>query len=194
PRTTPRERGTGADAARTYTRALLGGGPAGGGAAAEGLAVLTECWPWMDKTGGRVFEAELYRIRGELTLQKQPGVRGPGSGGKIRSGSKVQSPKSREAESRPFDPDPAGEAEAYFLRALDTARRQQAKSLELRAGMSLVRLRQQQATHASRDVQHVSRDRLDEAHKLLSAAYHWFTEGFETQDLRDAKALLDTPA
>src|SRR5262249_61416492 len=124
PRTTPRERGTGADAARTYTRALLGGGPAGGGAAAEGLAVLTECWPWMDKTGGRVFEAELYRIRGELTLQKQPGVRGPGSGGKIRSGSKDQRPKSRKAETRPFDPDPTAEAGGHSLRTLHTERRQ----------------------------------------------------------------------
>jgi predicted ATPase len=86
------------------------------------------------------------------------------------------------------------EAEAYFLKAFDLARQQQAKSLELRAAMSLVRLRQQQATPASRNKQRVSRDRLDETHKLLSEIYHWFTEGFETQDLRDAKALLDTLA
>ena len=60
--------------------------------------------------------------------------------------------------------------------------------------MSLVRLRQQQATHATRNMQHVSRNRLDEAHRLLSEVYHWFTEGFETKDLQDAKALLDALA
>ena len=66
--------------------------------------------------------------------------------------------------------------------------------------MSLVRLRQQQALalgsrntqHATRTAQHVSRTRLDEAHMLLSEVYHWFTEGIDTKDLQDAKALLDT--
>ena len=86
------------------------------------------------------------------------------------------------------------EAEACFRKALDIARQQQAKSLELRAVMSLVRLRQHQATHASRNMQHVSRNRLTEAHKLLFEVYDWFTEGFDTQDLQDAKALLDTLA
>jgi len=83
------------------------------------------------------------------------------------------------------------EAEGYFLKAIDIARRQQAKSLELRAVISLVRLRQQQATHAPRNTQHVSRNRLGEAHRLLSEVYHWFAEGFDTKDLQDAKALLE---
>ena len=70
------------------------------------------------------------------------------------------------------------EAEGYFLKAIEVAQRQQAKSLELRAAMSLARLWQQQ------DKQH-------EAHKMLVEIYGWFTEGFDTKDLREAKALLE---
>ena len=70
------------------------------------------------------------------------------------------------------------EAEACFLKALDIARKQQAKSLELRAATSLARLWQQQGKKA-------------EARALLAPVYQWFTEGFDTADLRDAKALLE---
>jgi predicted ATPase len=78
------------------------------------------------------------------------------------------------------------------LKALEIARQQQAKSLELRAVTSLVRLRQHQATHhTSRNTQHESRTRLAEAHKLLSDLYGWFTEGFDTKDLQEAQVLLD---
>jgi predicted ATPase len=69
-------------------------------------------------------------------------------------------------------------AEACFQQALDVARRQQAKSLELRAAMSLSRLWQQQGKQA-------------EAHALLAPVYGWFTEGFDTADLQEAKALLE---
>jgi predicted ATPase len=62
--------------------------------------------------------------------------------------------------------------------ALDTARRQQAKSLELRAAMSLSRLWQRQWKR-------------DKARELLAPVYGWFTEGFDTVDLQDAKALLE---
>jgi predicted ATPase len=70
------------------------------------------------------------------------------------------------------------EAESWFHQALDIARRQQAKSLELRAATSLSRLWQQQG-------------RRIEAYQLLAPIYGWFTEGFDTADLQDAKALLD---
>jgi predicted ATPase len=87
---------------------------------------------------------------------------------------------------------PQSEAEACFQKAIEVARKQQARSLELRAVMSLVRLRQQQAQdHAPRNTQHDSHARLDEAHHMLSAIYKWFTEGFETKDLQEAKELLD---
>jgi predicted ATPase len=73
---------------------------------------------------------------------------------------------------------PQAEAEAWLQRALDTARRQEAKSLELRAAMSLARLWQEQGKRA-------------EARALLAPIYDWFTEGFDTADLKEAKALLD---
>ncbi len=73
---------------------------------------------------------------------------------------------------------PPREAEACFQQALAAARRQQAKSLELRAAISLARLRQQQGKRA-------------EAYELLAPVYGWFTEGFDTADLQEAKALLE---
>jgi class 3 adenylate cyclase/predicted ATPase len=72
----------------------------------------------------------------------------------------------------------AAEARNCFERAVEFARRQSAKSLELRATMSLARLLAKQG-------------RRDEAHAILCEIYHWFTEGFDTADLKDAKALLD---
>jgi predicted ATPase len=71
----------------------------------------------------------------------------------------------------------AGQAEACFQQALDVARRQQAKALELRAALSLARLWQGQGKRAA-------------AHQLLAASYGWFTEGFDTADLQEAKTLL----
>ena len=73
--------------------------------------------------------------------------------------------------------DPA-KAEAYFERALAVARQQQAKSWELRAAMSMARLWRDQGKR-------------DEARDLLAPVYGWFTEGFDTRDLKDAKVLLD---
>jgi predicted ATPase len=79
-----------------------------------------------------------------------------------------------------------------FRKAIEIARKQQAKSLELRAVMSLVRLRRHQAQdHASRTTQHESHNKLGEAHKMLSEVYNWFTEGFDTKDLQEAKAMLE---
>src|SRR5207342_2185886 len=72
----------------------------------------------------------------------------------------------------------AAQVEASFREALDIARRQQAKSWELRAAMSLSRLWQQQGKR-------------DEARQLLAPIYGWFTEGFDTADLQEAKALLE---
>ena len=70
------------------------------------------------------------------------------------------------------------EAEECFRKALDTARRQQAKSLELRAAMSLTRLWQQQGNQ-------------EKARQMLADIYGWFTEGFDTADLKEAKVLLE---
>ena len=119
------------------------------GRAPEGLAVLAEALATAQQTGERWYEAELYRRKGELLLQP--------------SGSGVPSPE-REAE-----------ADACFLRAIDIARNQEARLFELRAAMSLARLRQRRGK---------------EACPQLAEVYGWFTEGFETIDLQEARALL----
>src|SRR5229473_5313516 len=124
----------------------------------KGLSVLAEALATVDKTGERYYEAELYRLKGQLTLQKFQ-----------VSGSKFQVPPSPQAEA---------EAEACFLQAIEVARRQQAKSWELRAVMSLSRLWQQQGKKA-------------EARRMLAEIYGWFTEGFDTKDLQEARALLE---
>ena len=72
----------------------------------------------------------------------------------------------------------AAKAQAHFERALEVARAQQARSWELRAATSLARLWRDQGRRA-------------EARDLLAPVYGWFTEGFETRDLREAKALLE---
>ena len=81
--------------------------------------------------------------------------------------SEFQSPKSK-----------VEEAEECFLEAIEIARKQQAKSWELRATTSLARLWQQQGKQK-------------EGHQMLSDIYNWFTEGFDTKDLQEAKALLE---
>jgi predicted ATPase len=100
----------------------------------------------MQTSEERMYEAEVYRLRGELLLQQSAAQQ--------------------------------GEAEEHFHQALTVARRQQAKSWELRAAMSLSRLWQQQGKRT-------------EAYELLAPIYGWFTEGFDTADLQEARALLE---
>ncbi len=121
----------------------------------EGLQLLTEAFAAVEETGERSYEAELYRLKGKLLLQNV----------------RIPDPRS------PL-PGVQGEAEACFLKATAIAQRQSAKSLELRAAVSLAQLWRQQGKH-------------HEARNTLSTIYHWFTEGFDTKDLQEAKALLD---
>ena len=152
---------TGTEILRPYYLALLAEVHGKAGQTEEGLSALAEALECVHKTGERNSEAEMYRLKGTLTLQ-----------------SKVQSPKSKVEESSESDVrSPESEAEACFHKAIEIARRQQAKSLELRAVMSLARLWQQQGKQ-------------DEAHRMLVEIYSWFTEGFDTADLQEAKALL----
>jgi len=74
--------------------------------------------------------------------------------------------------------DSYADSESCFSRALDIARRQQAKSWELRTAINLARLWDQQG-------------KVNEARKMLGGTYGWFTEGFDTSDLKEAQALLD---
>ncbi|MBI3796344.1 MAG: AAA family ATPase [Deltaproteobacteria bacterium] len=127
----------------------------------EGLGILVETLAVIHKRGERYFyAAELYRLKGQLMLQQF----------------KVQSSRFNVTDPRPLAPDP--QAEACFHKAIEIARQQQAKSLELRAVMSLSRLWHQQG-------------RKEEARQMLAEIYGWFTEGFDTVDLKEAKALLD---
>ena len=128
----------------------------------KGLPLLDEALAVVNNTGEREYEAELYRLKGQLTLQ-QFKVQG--------SRFKVENPQSA------FH-NPQSEAEACFLKAIEIARQQQAKSWELRATTSLARLWQQQGK------QHAARN-------MLSDIYNWFTEGFDTVDLKEAKTLLE---
>jgi predicted ATPase len=115
----------------------------------EGLRAVEEALAAVQQNEEGHYEAEVYRLKGELLLQKAPAH-----------------PEA---------------AEAQLQQAFTVARRRQAKSWELRTAMSLARLRQQQGKRA-------------EARTLLAEVYGWFTEGFDTTDLQEAKALLETLA
>jgi class 3 adenylate cyclase/predicted ATPase len=143
-------RATGAEVFWPYFLALLAEACGKAEQAEEGLAAVAEALEVVYKTGERFYEAELYRLKGELTLQSKEGM---------KSGVEA-------------------EVEACFQKAIAVARHQSAKSLELRAVMSLSRLWQQQGKQ-------------QEAHAMLAEIYHWFTEGFDTKDLQEAKTLLE---
>ena len=104
-----------------------------------------------------IWGAELYRLKGELLLLH---ARGAPANAAVAAGQ------------------PTIQAEICLCQALDIARDQHAKSLELRAATSLARLWRDQGKRT-------------EAHDLLAPSYGWFTEGFDTPVLQDAKALLD---
>jgi predicted ATPase len=117
----------------------------------EGLTTLAEALAFVEETDERHWEAELYRLKGELLL-----MQGDEAGAEASF----------------------HQAESCFQHAVEVARRQQAKSWELRATASLCRLWQEQG-------------RMGEARQMLAAIYGWFTEGFDTPDLKEAEALLE---
>ena len=163
-------RATGTELARPHYLALLAEAYGIVGQPEEGLTAVTEALALVHKTGERRYEAELYRLKGELTLQKA-GTRGWGPG--------ASSSSPQALSLKPQVPSGvAQEAEECFLKAVDIARRQSAKSWELRAVMSLSRLWQRQGKR-------------DEARQMLAEIYNWFTEGFDIKDLQEARALLE---
>jgi predicted ATPase len=130
----------------------------------EGLRVVAEALAIADATGNRSEVPQLYRLKGELLL--------------LQSASRQSAPSTlMTTQTSPLQI----EAEACFRQALDIARHQQAKLHELRAAMSLSRLWQQQGKRAK-------------ARELLAPIYGWFTEGFDTPDLQEARVLLNTLA
>ncbi len=141
---------------RSYFLALLAEGCRFIGQPEEGLQAVAEALALVEHTTERFYEAEIYRLKGELVLQS--GVRGPASEVQENQKSKVKAQKSKVPNPKSQILDPDSEAEECFLKAIDIARQQQAKPLELRAIMSFVRLRQQQATQdGSRTTHHALR-------------------------------------
>ena len=158
--------GTGAELARPYFMAMLAEAYGKNGQHDEGRRMLAEALEFADTHGDRFWEAELYRLRGELLLQQTTGRK--------QANQAPPEPLMLAEAEQPV----SSEAETCLQQALAIAPRQQAKSLELLAAMSLARLWQQQGKRA-------------EARELLAPVYGWFTEGFDTADLQEAKALLD---
>jgi predicted ATPase len=148
-------RATGAGLRQPYYLALLAEACGKAGRVEEGLILLAEALAVVRKTGELWWEAELHRLKGELLLQQAVGTHG-------RETLRV-------------------EAETCLRSALDVARRQQAKSLELRAATSLSRLWQRQGKQKG-------------ARQLLAPIYGCFTGGFDTTDPREAQALLESLA
>jgi predicted ATPase len=167
----------GAEVSQPYFLAVLAETCGKIGRALDGLTLLADALGAAQRKQTQIYTAELCRLTGELTLHKE---------------FQVQGSKFQVTDPRSPTPNPQAEAERYFLKAIAIARKQQAKSLELRATMSLVRLRQQQAAQsASCTTHHETRVKLDKAHNMLSDIYHWFTEGFDTKDLKEARMLLE---
>jgi class 3 adenylate cyclase/predicted ATPase len=154
-------RDRGSEIALTYFLALLADSYNKFGNVDAAITVLAEALDIAHKNGERFYEAELYRLKGEFLLQKAEGGRQKFE----LNNSSLAIPANEEAEN-------------CFHEAIEVARRQNAKSLELRAVMSMCRLLQKQG-------------KKQEAQQMLAEIYSWFTEGFDTRDLTEAKALLE---
>ncbi|HKR44243.1 MAG TPA: adenylate/guanylate cyclase domain-containing protein [Paraburkholderia sp.] len=141
----------GAELGCSYFLALLAAAHERAGKPQAGLDAVTDALAMVNRTGEHFYEAELYRLKGTLTLQC------PGAD---RQGSAVQQ-----------------QAQACFHKAISVARRQGAKSLELRATVSLAQLWETRDKAAAR--------------QMLADIYSFFTEGFDSVDLLQAKTLLD---
>ena len=142
-------RATGGRVMFSYFLGHLAQAYASAGLPDQGLSTLAEAQAGLDESGEHWWQAEVHRIKGELML--------------MRSGNQLGDAK---------------EAEECFRRALAVSREQTAKSLELRAAMSLCRLLRKHGKQV-------------EARQTLTEVYNWFTEGFDTPDLQEAKALIE---
>ncbi|MGU7770269.1 adenylate/guanylate cyclase domain-containing protein [Burkholderia sp. MR1-5-21] len=146
---------TGAELSRSYFLALLARIYRGAGQAQAGLRALTDALAMVDRTGEHFHEAELHRLMGEMILD--------GPGGQVTESAEQQ------------------QAQACFQKAIELAIDQGAKSLELRASLSLARLWRMQGKASA-------------VRLTLTGIHAFFTEGLDTAELREAKALLDEVA
>ena len=150
---------------RPHFLALLAEALGKNGQAEEGLRVLEEALTLGHSNGQSYYQAELFRIKGEVLLMQDTGRRLS----RAAMGRKAVVEAERPA---------VANAEDCFNQSIEIAQRQKAKSLELRALMSMARLYQNQGKQA-------------QARSRLTQVYARFTEGFDTMDLREAKALLN---
>jgi DNA-binding winged helix-turn-helix (wHTH) protein/class 3 adenylate cyclase/predicted ATPase len=166
-------RGMGVELGVPYFLAMLAEAYGKEGQAEEGLRILAEALDIMQRNDERRLEAELYRLKGELLLQEGIG-RDHGRTSNTEALIVANTKRRKGTHSLSLQT----EAEICFHQAIDVSRHQHAKSLELRAVISLSRLWQQQ-------------DKRAEARQVLMEIYSWFREGFDTPDLQEAKALLE---
>jgi predicted ATPase len=164
-------RAMGGELALPHYLAMLAEAYGKGGRVHEGLCVLKEALAIAHKNAEHRLEAELLRLKGELLLQARERGNGRTAPLETSIGSEVERIGATQALSLQV------EAEICFRQAIHVARQQHAKCLELRAVVSLSRLWRTQ-------------DKRAEAHQMLAESYGWFTEGFETPDLQEAKDLL----
>jgi len=148
-----------------YLFALLAETQSDMGRSQDAAQSLSDALAIAEKNGEHFYDAELYRLYGELSLRSGEAETGRSGDGKPLSDS-------------PIPRFPVSSPEKAFQKALDIAPRQQAKSLELRAATSLAHLWRQQG-------------KKEEARQLLVDIYGWFTEGFDTKDIKEAKALIE---
>jgi len=145
------------------------------GCVKEGLATIEEAVHLTETYANVWWAAEVYRLKGELLLAAtgQTTIHRSDGRGASRVG---QASLVALGPGHPVLPSQA-EAEVCLQKALEIARQQEAKSLELRAAMSLSRLWQAQG-------------KTTQARQVLAVVYSWFTEGFDTRDMREARVLL----
>ncbi len=133
----------------------------------EGLQTLEIAFEAVAESGERTNESELYRLKGELLLKSDADVSETSTDTSVKT-----------IEKSSCAPEHEREAEKCFQKALTIAQHQDAKSWELRTAVSLSKLM-------------ITQNRHDAAHALLKPIYEWFTEGFETADLTEARDLLE---
>jgi predicted ATPase len=167
-------RAMGAEILRPNMLALLADACQCSGQFEDGLDALEEALVTAKQHTEHFYEAELHRLKGELILRQWRQASAQPAPRDIQP---IQATSGERMDLAPLHL----EAEVCFQQAITIARRQQAKSWELRAALSLSRLWQQHGQHAA-------------ARALLAPIYGWFTEGFDTADLQEARALLDALA
>jgi adenylate cyclase len=169
---------------RVYVLARLAEAHASVGQVNDGRRVLETALEMMERNEERVWEAELHRFQGDLALLEadvEGWVKAHREATAPTGSTRLRSTTGRAGRHGGSKGPAESRAEACYRRAIDVARHQEARSLELRAATSLSRLCLRQGRRA-------------EARDLLEPVYAWFTEGVDTSDLSEARQLAEALA